>query len=1308
MKKYKLLSVFLLLMLLPSTKLLAQTYTIGDVISFPDGSQGVVFFVDPQDARRGTAVAFEDVPGTFTYLPYYTSAVLTWGISRKPGTAYNFNWAAGWSESYPTGSEQSDNRILREKNSQAALAVDYAHGWYLPSSEQYDAIITLSPILELNSPFHWLEAEGYWPCNLAMYHNYYRTSYFEVVGNTGVHSCTTGCSYPRSIRAVHDFGNEAEAEWQERPTYSTMVVKPTETTVYTAEVVYGTDTFLIPQTVVVDTPSIRITTPVDHDFCLGYGLNFSARYDSKSSPRYTFNWSGTGTTELTYNNTSTIVTSKYVSFATPGEYQLYVQAVNERGNCRVYDTVSYRVKPQNTTPLVSHNDTVCYDNDALLTGLSEATTLSQYYQWFDDDLQRVKTDTLAAGVQSELPLPALHHTSNYYVTVNDENTCPFDPTYMRLRLDTVRHSGSTPTSTFLFDAAEDGGTTHVGLTDRIAFFDEGGPDGNYSSTANTWVHTFVADEGQLEIYLDSCGLSGPAYNYLLIYDGPSNMYPQVAAGRTSSTNTTYGIYGRSTTGMLTVVWKNTAEPSTERFGWAGYVRTVTPHYLAEKATGVVKAPLDASAILSTTNDTICYDYTATLEARSALTGPQYYTWWDSTLTVPLFSDTVSSLPNPSVFQPEHQIQDSLYYVTIHNDHSCPYVPAKYPVRQFDGPDVILDASIVDDEIYVDRGEVIHFYDQGGKTSNFPSDGADDFWCRFTAGEGGKLYFHIDTIQCTYFELYEMLESGDEALLFDCYNCALADTTIVAPFGMLEPYCFSNNTTDMGWEATIYTDESLFELAESRVKVKTREISISTADKVFSPCVADTILTAAFADMEGVTSYTTKWIVNGDTVAIHSGLPASCLGDTIPYTAPAGTTCSDISSYHLVLVSNTGCELTSAESHITFAETVPPTFVVPADTAICRSYPSGTFDASPALMGVPTAMADNCTPTASLTYSFVDLDTTGSDPGERVIARQWSVTDLCGNSTQQVQHITIKGLISSSLVTFDCPADKSVTLRYGQCDTLMGIGNPTYSYDPSLGTITFEISHDAPSDSIYTVTSAPRIVTWTLHDNCGFGLTCEQKVTVAYPPCGTPSDSCQDVDGNKYSSVRIGCNCWTGENIRADHYTPSSRALTEIPGRLKYDDSDSLFSIYGYLYTWYSTVRVPEGDDAAGPTPNSFGRIQGVCPDGWAIPTQEEYIEMVYLSGGTPYIKDPSYSYWHPGLEGLGGGSGFKARGSGVFRPLSPGGYYESLMSASYFWTVSSDPGSSMAVMVVCSTCSGDDCQLDTKRTSGSVRCIRIY
>ena len=98
----------------------------------------------------------------------------------------------------------------------------------------------------------------------------------------------------------------------------------------------------------------------------------------------------------------------------------------------------------------------------------------------------------------------------------------------------------------------------------------------------------------------------------------------------------------------------------------------------------------------------------------------------------------------------------------------------------------------------------------------------------------------------------------------------------------------------------------------------------------------------------------------------------------------------------------------------------------------------------------------------------------------------------------------------------------------------------------------------------------------------------------------------DVDGNAYQTVQIGEQIWMAENLKTTHYKNGDAIQTGYDGiawdglttgaYAVYNDDESNAAIYGYLYNWYAV------DDS-----------REVCPDGWHVPTDDEYKELeIYL------------------------------------------------------------------------------------------------
>ena len=90
-----------------------------------------------------------------------------------------------------------------------------------------------------------------------------------------------------------------------------------------------------------------------------------------------------------------------------------------------------------------------------------------------------------------------------------------------------------------------------------------------------------------------------------------------------------------------------------------------------------------------------------------------------------------------------------------------------------------------------------------------------------------------------------------------------------------------------------------------------------------------------------------------------------------------------------------------------------------------------------------------------------------------------------------------------------------------------------------------------------------------------------------------SDTVTDVDGYVYRTVTIGSQTWMAENLRVT-CDPSGNPITSY----FYDDDPANGARYGRLYTWDVAMN---GSTAEG--------AQGICPDGWHIPTDAEWYEL---------------------------------------------------------------------------------------------------
>ena len=118
---------------------------------------------------------------------------------------------------------------------------------------------------------------------------------------------------------------------------------------------------------------------------------------------------------------------------------------------------------------------------------------------------------------------------------------------------------------------------------------------------------------------------------------------------------------------------------------------------------------------------------------------------------------------------------------------------------------------------------------------------------------------------------------------------------------------------------------------------------------------------------------------------------------------------------------------------------------------------------------------------------------------------------------------------------------------------------------------------------------------------------------------------EDFDGNAYETVQIGDQVWMAENLRSEHYSDgSSLVLVEqdnewmdlepdVKAFSIYENSPDMFDTYGNLYSWAAAMN---GEASSDEVPSG---IQGVCPDGWHLPSEEEWKELEYHLGMSKLI-----------------------------------------------------------------------------------------
>jgi len=106
----------------------------------------------------------------------------------------------------------------------------------------------------------------------------------------------------------------------------------------------------------------------------------------------------------------------------------------------------------------------------------------------------------------------------------------------------------------------------------------------------------------------------------------------------------------------------------------------------------------------------------------------------------------------------------------------------------------------------------------------------------------------------------------------------------------------------------------------------------------------------------------------------------------------------------------------------------------------------------------------------------------------------------------------------------------------------------------------------------------------------------------------------DIEGNIYKTVKIGNQWWMAENLKTTRYADDSAMINGAGAGIisgdyttkyyfAYDNNDTNVETYGRLYTWAAAMNGSE-----------IERSQGACPNGWHLPSDDEWKELEIFLG----------------------------------------------------------------------------------------------
>lgn len=237
---------------------------------------------------------------------------------------------------------------------------------------------------------------------------------------------------------------------------------------------------------------------------------------------------------------------------------------------------------------------------------------------------------------------------------------------------------------------------------------------------------------------------------------------------------------------------------------------------------------------------------------------------------------------------------------------------------------------------------------------------------------------------------------------------------------------------------------------------------------------------------------------------------------------------------------------------------------------------------------------------------IDISVTGGQPPFRYFWSNGEVSEDVQNlkaGTYTIRLVYAGAGVAETEITVEEPAPNPLELDFqvqdvstyassdGSIQLTVSGGVPPYTYAWSNGANGPILKELLPGEYTVTVTDS----------NPHVPVTTTGTVEVERPAFICGQDSVRDVDGNKYPTVQMGDQCWTAENLRVIHTPESSPGnMIEIEGRHCF--ANNCNSREGAHYTWNAAMN---GSSAA----TGEEEVQGICPDGWHMPTLAMWQEM---------------------------------------------------------------------------------------------------
>ncbi len=237
--------------------------------------------------------------------------------------------------------------------------------------------------------------------------------------------------------------------------------------------------------------------------------------------------------------------------------------------------------------------------------------------------------------------------------------------------------------------------------------------------------------------------------------------------------------------------------------------------------------------------------------------------------------------------------------------------------------------------------------------------------------------------------------------------------------------------------------------------------------------------------------------------------------------------------------------------------------------------------------------------------------------------------------------------------------------------------------------------DVGTATTYTQSGLSAATPYTLYvwayNECGHSDVTTLTQTTSSFVCGSSITDARD--GQTYPTVLVGTQCWLAKNL---NYNQSSMGSDWC-----YNNDANNCTVYGRLYDFSAATQ---GSTSS----SSPSGVQGVCPSGWYLPSNNEYTALETFLGGNSVaggkIKEAGTTHWNSPNTGATNSSGMTAL---------PGGHYSvssstffNLGSTSNYWTATQFDGSNGWAFNLANNIASVNRNASDKSFGFSVRCLK--